>query len=55
MNKTEALQRINDLRAQLHTHNHNYYVLSQPIINDFEFDMMMNDLIALENKFRICR
>lgn len=51
MNKTEALQRINDLRAQLHTHNHNYYVLSQPIINDFEFDMMMNDLIALENKF----
>ncbi|MDE5423581.1 NAD-dependent DNA ligase LigA [Ancylomarina sp. DW003] len=51
MNKIEALQRINELRAQLHTHNHNYYVLSQPTINDFEFDMMMNDLIALENKF----
>ncbi len=51
MNKTEALQRISELREQLHTHNHNYYVLSQPTINDFEFDMMMNDLIALENKY----
>jgi len=51
MNKTEALQRISELRKQLHTHNHNYYVLSQPTINDFEFDMLMNDLIALENKF----
>jgi len=51
MNKTEALQRISELREQLHTHNHNYYVLSQPTINDFEFDMLMNDLIALENKF----
>ena len=51
MNKTEALQRIKELRVQLHKHNHNYYVLSQPTINDFEFDMMMNDLIALENKY----
>ena len=51
MNKTEASQRIKELRVQLHKHNHNYYVLSQPTINDFEFDMMMNDLIALENKY----
>lgn len=51
MNKTEALRRISELREQLHKHNHNYYILSQPTINDFEFDMMMNDLIALEAKF----
>ena len=51
MNKTEALRRISELREQLHKHNHNYYILSQPTINDFEFDMMMNDLLALENKF----
>ncbi len=51
MNKTDALLRISELREQLHKHNHNYYILSQPTINDFEFDMLMNDLIALENKF----
>ena len=51
MNKTEALQRISELREQLHTHNYNYYVLSQPTINDFEFDMLMNDLISLEKEF----
>jgi DNA ligase (NAD+) len=51
MNKKDSLRRILELREQLHKHNHNYYILSQPIINDFEFDMMMNDLLALENKF----
>ena len=51
MNKKDALRRISQLREQLHKHNHNYYILSQPTINDFEFDMMMNDLLALENKF----
>jgi DNA ligase (NAD+) len=51
MNKKDALRRILELREQLHKHNHNYYILSQSIINDFEFDMMMNDLLALENEF----
>ncbi|MGZ2368282.1 NAD-dependent DNA ligase LigA [Ancylomarina sp. YFZ004] len=51
MNKTEALRRITVLREQLHTHNYNYYILSQPTINDFEFDMLMNELMTLEQKF----
>ncbi|MCZ4695134.1 NAD-dependent DNA ligase LigA [Ancylomarina euxinus] len=51
MNKTEALQRITELREQLHKHNHNYYILSQPTISDFDFDMLMNDLMTLEKKF----
>ncbi|WP_372645486.1 NAD-dependent DNA ligase LigA [Ancylomarina sp.] len=51
MNKTEALRRISELREQLHTHNHNYYILSQPTISDFEFDMLMNELLTLEKKF----
>ncbi|MRT94223.1 NAD-dependent DNA ligase LigA [Ancylomarina sp. 16SWW S1-10-2] len=51
MNKTDALQRISELREQLHKYNHDYYILSQPTIDDFEFDMLMKDLIALENKF----
>ena len=41
-------ERILQLRKELHEHNHNYYVLSQPTISDEEFDMMMHELQALE-------
>lgn len=51
MNKKEAEKRINSLRNQLQAHNHNYYVLNQPTISDFEYDMLMNDLLALEKLF----
>lgn len=51
MNKSEAQKRIESLRKQITEHNHNYYVLSKPSISDFEFDMLLNDLLALENLF----
>ncbi|MCG8579898.1 MAG: NAD-dependent DNA ligase LigA, partial [Bacteroidales bacterium] len=41
---------IQELRDQLHHHNHQYYVLNEPIISDFEFDQLLNKLIELENK-----
>jgi DNA ligase (NAD+) len=41
-------QQIELLRRQLHAHNYNYYVLSQPAISDFEFDRLMQQLIELE-------
>ncbi|WP_298646781.1 NAD-dependent DNA ligase LigA [uncultured Proteiniphilum sp.] len=41
-------QQIEVLRRQLHEHNYNYYVLSQPTISDFEFDQLMRQLIELE-------
>ena len=41
-------QQIETLRRQLHEHNYNYYVLSQPTISDFEFDQLMRQLIELE-------
>ena len=40
--------RIDELRKALDKHNYNYYVLNAPEISDYEFDMMMNELIALE-------
>ena len=40
--------RILELRAQLHEHNHNYYVLNSPVIGDMEFDMLMRELQDLE-------
>ena len=40
--------RIEQLRHELHEHNHKYYVLNQPDISDMEFDMMMHELQDLE-------
>lgn len=51
MNQQEAKKYIYELRKQLHTHNHNYYVLSQPTISDYDFDMLLKELIDLEEKF----
>ena len=41
-------ERIYQLRRQLHEHNYRYYVESQPIVSDQEFDLMMHELEALE-------
>ena len=43
-------QRIANLRQELHEHNRRYYVLNQPTISDQEFDMLMKELQALEDK-----
>ncbi len=41
-------QRIDDLRKILEEHNYRYYTLAQPIISDFEFDKLLEELILLE-------
>ncbi|MBL6646942.1 MAG: NAD-dependent DNA ligase LigA [Flavobacteriaceae bacterium] len=41
-------KRIKALRDQLHEHNHAYYVLDSPTISDYEFDMLLRELIDLE-------
>lgn len=41
-------EQIEALRAELHQHNYNYYVLNQPTISDFEFDQKMHELEDLE-------
>ena len=42
---------IDDLRKELHLHNYNYYVLSQPKISDKEFDIKMRKLTDLEETY----
>ena len=49
MNSPES--RIKALRQRLDIHNHNYYVLSSPLISDFEFDQMMQELSNLEAQY----
>jgi len=48
MNKEEAYEKIKQLRHDVEVHNYNYYVLSQPSISDYAFDMLLKELIELE-------
>lgn len=50
-NSEEARQRIESLRQSLDDHNYKYYVLNEPTISDFDFDMMMRELQDLEEAF----
>jgi DNA ligase (NAD+) len=51
MNRTDAGKRIEELRKLIEYHNNLYYVLSKPEVSDFEYDMLLNELITLEKKF----
>lgn len=42
------IERIDQLREELHVHNYNYYVLNAPVISDLEFDKLMRELQNLE-------
>jgi len=51
MKQSEAKIRIEKLKKEIDEHNHNYYVLNNPVISDFEYDILMNELDTLEKKF----
>ena len=44
-------QTIQNLREELNLHNHNYYVLDNATISDFEFDKKLKQLQDLEDKY----
>jgi DNA ligase (NAD+) len=51
MTKASAKERIEQLRRELHHHNHLYYVKAAPEISDFEFDLLLQELDSLEKKY----
>ncbi|MFM7016396.1 MAG: NAD-dependent DNA ligase LigA [Bacteroidota bacterium] len=51
MTKEEALLKINSLSAEIEAHNYRYYMQANPVISDFDFDQLLNELIQLENQF----
>jgi len=51
MKKSEAKTRIDILRKEIEEHNNRYYILNQPLISDFEYDILLNELDTLEKKF----
>jgi DNA ligase (NAD+) len=51
MDEIQAKERIAVLSDEIRLHNYNYYVLSKPAIGDFEFDMLLEELIRLEKEY----
>jgi DNA ligase (NAD+) len=51
MKESEARARIEKLRREIEEHNQKYYVLNKPVISDFEYDLLMNELDTLEKIF----
>ncbi len=51
MNQEEAQKRIGELRETLNYHAEKYYNEDSPEIDDYEYDMMMNELKKLEAEF----
>ncbi|MFN4235337.1 MAG: NAD-dependent DNA ligase LigA [Bacteroidia bacterium] len=51
MTSEQAKQRIEELTKQIEEHNYRYYQLAQPTISDYEFDMLLEELIHLEKQF----
>ena len=49
--KAAAKERIDFLKKELERQNYNYYVLNQPAITDFEFDLLMGELQGLEKLY----
>ncbi len=51
MNEKQAKKRIDELVETLNKHSYNYYVLDNPQISDYEYDMLNNELKALEEAY----
>ena len=51
MKPSEAKKRIEILRKEIKEHNTKYYVHNQPVISDFEYDILLSELETLEQKF----
>ena len=46
----EQKKKIEQLVEQLNDANHRYYVLNDPVMSDYEFDMKLKELESLENE-----
>ena len=51
MEITEAKERVKALREKLEFYAKRYYDEDAPVVTDYEYDMMMNELKALEKQF----
>ncbi len=46
----ELIKHVEDLRRQIEEANYNYHVLDNPTISDYDYDMLMRELQAIEQE-----
>jgi len=51
MTKAQVQKQITKLRKDINFHNYRYYVLNDPIISDYDYDVLLKKLQALEKEF----
>jgi len=51
MNKNDAKKQIQKLRDDINYHNYQYYIENNPVISDYEYDMLLKKLEALETQY----
>lgn len=51
MNKSDAEKKIRELSELIQKYSDQYYLYDDPEISDYEFDMLMQELKALENSY----
>ena len=51
MPEQPVIEKAKKLRSKINDADYKYYVLAEPDIDDYAYDMMMNELLELENKY----
>lgn len=46
-----VIDRVKKLREEIERHNHSYYVLDNPTVDDYTYDMLMQELKGLEEQY----
>ncbi|MCH5348121.1 MAG: NAD-dependent DNA ligase LigA [Oscillospiraceae bacterium] len=47
----KIIDRVKSLRSEIEQHNYNYYVMDNPTVDDYTYDMLMQELKGLEEKY----
>lgn len=50
MDHLELQEKIDHLRKEINFHNYRYHVLDDPVISDYEFDQLLNELREIEKE-----
>jgi DNA ligase (NAD+) len=51
MNDSQRITRLEELKRIIHEHNHRYHVLDAPIVSDYEYDQLVQELKDIETTY----
>lgn len=51
MTDQNIVKQLEELRQKIHFHNYRYHTLDQPLITDYEYDQLLNELKHLETEY----